>query len=108
MAALPKSGQIHRISVDTRRTREHDQVLTNVKKCLTTSVLAYFDVIKATRVCTDTSRQGLVFVMQQQVEEGEWHLVQAASCWPTNTLQLQCQDLHLLNWNYAFAVTWAI
>lgn len=52
-------------------TTEHDQTLTKVKECLTTTpVLAFFDVTKATRICTDASRQGLGFIMQQQTAEG--------------------------------------
>ena len=59
---------------------EHDQALTKVKECLTTTpVLAIFDVTKATRICTDASRQGLEFIMQQQTAEGQWHLIQAGS-----------------------------
>ena len=53
-------------------TMEHDQTLEKAKECLTTApVLAFFDVAKPTRVCTDASRQGLGFVMQQQMEEGQ-------------------------------------
>ena len=46
-------------------TMEHDQALEKAKECLTTApVLAFFDVVKPTRVCTDASRQSLGFVMQ--------------------------------------------
>ena len=45
-------------------TTEHDQALTKVQECsMTTLVLAFFDVTKATRICTDASRQGLGLVM---------------------------------------------
>lgn len=48
-------------------TTEHDQAMTKVKESLTEApVLAFFDVAKPTRVCTDASRQGLGFIMQQQ------------------------------------------
>ena len=67
-------------------TTEHDQTLTKVKECLTTTpVLAFFNVTKATRICTDASRQGLGFLMQQQTPQGQktakgqWHLIQAGS-----------------------------
>ena len=50
---------------------KHDQALENAKECLTTApVLAFFDVAKPTRVCTDASRHGLGFVMQQQIAKG--------------------------------------
>ena len=85
-------------------TTEHDQALTKVKECLTTTpVLAFFDVTKATRICTDASRQGLGFIMQQQTAEGQWHLIQAGSrCLTDAEARYAVIELELL------AVTWAI
>ena len=43
-------------------TTELDQALKNVKKCLIITLVSVFcDVIKATRTCTDASRQGQVW-----------------------------------------------
>ena len=85
-------------------TMEHDQALEKAKECLTTApVLAFFNVAKPTRVCTDASRQGLGFVMQQQTAEGQWHLVQAASrCLTDAESRYAVIELELL------AITWAI
>jgi len=85
-------------------TTEHDQALAKVKGCLTTApVLAFFDVAKPTRICTDASRQGLGFVMQQQTAEGQWNLVQAGSrCLTDAESRYAVIKLELL------AVTWAI
>ena len=41
--------------------------------------LAYFDLKKHTRLCTDASRQGIGFVLQQLSDRGQWTLVQAGS-----------------------------
>ena len=41
--------------------------------------LAYFNLTKETRLCTDASRQGLGFVLQQLSDAGQWNLVQAGS-----------------------------
>ena len=39
-----------------------------VKKSLTTSLLlSYFDIIRPTQLCTDTSRQGLGFILHQNM-----------------------------------------
>ena len=55
-------------------TAEHDQALVKAKNCLITApALAVFNMAKPTRVCTDASRQGLGFVMQQRTPEGQWH-----------------------------------
>ena len=85
-------------------TMEHDQALEKAKECLMTApVLAFFNVAKPTRVCTDASRQDLGFVMQQQTVEGQWHLVQAGSCCLTNAeSRYAVIELELL------AITWAI
>ncbi len=80
------------------------QVLEKAKESLTTApVLAFFDVAKPTRVCTDASRQGLGFVMQQQTAEGQWRLVQAGShCLTDAESRYAVNDLELL------VITWAI
>ena len=41
--------------------------------------LAFFDATKPTRLCTDASRQGLGFILQQQSPTGKWGLIQAGS-----------------------------
>ena len=41
------------------------------KQMVTSPVLAFFDITKPTRLCTDASRQGLGFVLQQQSTAGK-------------------------------------
>ena len=56
-----------------------DEALSQIKKSLTTApVLSFFDIHKPTRLCTDASRQGLGFILQQKTAE-RWVLVQAGS-----------------------------
>ena len=58
---------------------EFKTALTNVKKSLTSApVLSYFNQRKETRLCTDASRQGLGFVLQQKMGN-TWSLIQARS-----------------------------
>jgi len=85
-------------------TVEHDQAVLQAKNCLTAApVLAFFDITKPTRLCTDASRQGLGFVLQQQSSDSTWHLVQAGSrCLTDTELRYAVIELELL------AVTWAI
>ena len=60
---------------------EHDQ---GVKKHLIDiPILAFFNITKPTRLCTDASRQGVGFVLQQQSDTGQWTLVQPGSCFLT-------------------------
>ena len=62
-------------------TADHDIALITAKQHLSTSpVLAFFNVCQPTRLCTDASRQGLGFIVQQQSLTGQWMLVQAGSC----------------------------
>ena len=77
-------------------TTEHDQALAKAKECLTTPpVLAFFDVFKPTRVCTDASHA--------TAAEGQWHLVQAGSrCLTDVESRYAVIKLEFL------AVTWAI
>ncbi len=50
-----------------------------VKESLVSApTLSYFDPTKPTRLCTDASRQGLGFVLQQQHTD-TWSIVQAGS-----------------------------
>ena len=63
---------------------EHDQTFTRVKEHLVDiPTLANFNMTKPTRLCTDASRQGVGFVLQQQSDTGQWTLVQAESCFLT-------------------------
>ena len=63
---------------------EHDWIFTRVKEHLIDiPTLAYFNMTKPTRLCTDASRQGVGFVLQQQSDTGQWTLVQAGSHFPT-------------------------
>ena len=60
---------------------KHDQALAHAKRHLTgTPTIAFFDVKRPTHICTDASRQGLGFVLQQQSSTGKWVLIQAGSC----------------------------
>jgi len=43
------------------------------------SKIIIFDLNKSTRLCTDASRQGLGFILQQKSTDGTWTLVQAGS-----------------------------
>ena len=58
----------------------HEQALSKAKKHLASApTLAFFDMAKPTRICTDASRQGIGFFLQQQSPTGQWTLVQAGS-----------------------------
>ena len=85
-------------------TPEHDQAVAKAKESLTTApVLAFFDMAKPTRLCTDASRQGLGFVLQQQGADAQWNLVQAGSrCLTDTESRYAVIELELL------AVTWAV
>ena len=85
-------------------SHNHAEAFSKIKEHLVTSpVLAFFDLSKPTRICTDASRQGLGFVLQQQSTQGEWTLVQAGSRFLSNAeSRYAIIELELL------AVTWAI
>jgi len=85
-------------------TTEHGKAVSQMKKCLTTApVLAFFDMARPTRLCTDASRQGLGFVLQQLATDDKWHLVQAGSrCLTDAESRYAVIELELLT------VTWAI
>ena len=58
---------------------EHDCAFCIAKESLTSNpVLAFFDSCKPTGLCTDASRQGLGFILQQQ-DGNNWVLIQAGS-----------------------------
>ena len=57
----------------------HDQAFLRAKQSLSSApTLSYFDPVRPTRLCTDASRQGLGFVLQQ-CHHDKWTLVQAGS-----------------------------
>ena len=59
---------------------EHDQAFTAIKQHLVEiPTLVYFSLMKPTWLCTDASRQGIGFILQQQSDTGQWTLVQAGS-----------------------------
>ena len=82
---------------------EHDQAFTTAKQSLTSApTLAFFDPTKPTRLCTDASRQGLGFVLQQKSGDN-WLLVQAGSRFVSDAeSRYAVIELELL------AVSWAI
>ena len=84
-------------------TPEANQAFVDVKRALTTSpLLSYFDPSRPTRVCTDASRQGVGFALQQWSGDS-WVLVQAGSRFLTDAeSRYAIIELELL------AVTWAI
>ena len=58
----------------------YDQSFARVKEHLVViPTLTYFDLTKQARLCTDDSRQGIWFVLQQLSDRGQWTLVQAGS-----------------------------
>ena len=61
-------------------SKNHEKAFTAAKGALTKApILSYFDANRLTRLCTDASRQGLGFVLQQQSNDGTWNLIQAGS-----------------------------
>ena len=82
----------------------HSQAFAKVKEQLVKSpVLAFFDIKKPTRLCTDASRQGIGFVLQQQSTAGQWVLIQAGSRFLSSPeSRYTIIELELL------AVTWAV
>ena len=76
---------------------ELDQAFIKAKESLTSApTLSYFDPNKPTRLCTDASRQGLRFVLQQKVGDN-WVLIQAGSRFISDIIKLEL-----------LAVLWAI
>ena len=67
-------------------TANHDHAFTTIKQSLTVApILSFFDTARPTRLCTDASRHGLGFILQQQKLEGNWTLIQAGSRFLTDT-----------------------
>ena len=59
---------------------DHDHVFTQAKQQLVSvPVLAFYDLGKHTRLCTDASWHSIRFILQQQSPVGQWSLVQAGS-----------------------------
>lgn len=81
----------------------HEQAFQAAKTSLTTApTLQFFDPQKPTRLCTDASRQGLGFVLQQKHDDN-WVLVQAGSRFLSDAeSRYAIIELELLG------VTWAI
>ena len=82
---------------------DHDLAFSKAKELLTSpSILSFFNINKQTRLCTDASRQGLGFILQQK-QGDTWELVQAGSRFLSDTeSRYAVIELELL------AVTWAI
>ena len=85
-------------------SQEHDKAFVEAKAKLTeVPTLAYFSLTKETRLCTDASRQGLGFVLQQLSNVGQWNLVQVGSCFLTSAEpRYAVIELELL------AIAWAV
>ena len=66
-------------------------------------MLSFHTASKPTCLCTDTSRQGLGFILQQQNNDTTWNLIQAGSCFLTDTESRHATvELEML------AVFWAV
>ena len=80
-----------------------EQAFSKAKQALTAApIVSFFDPDKPTRLCTDASRQGLGFVLQQKKDDN-WTLTQAGSRFLSDTeSRYAVIELELL------AVTWAI
>ena len=83
---------------------DHDCAFQAAKGSLTIApVLSFFDANRPSRLCTDASRQGLGFILQQQNPEGIWNLIQAGSRFLTDAeSRYAVIELEML------AVCWAI
>ena len=80
-----------------------DEAFGEVKSSLVSApILSFFDPSRPTRICTDASRQGLGFVLQQKLDD-TWVLVQAGSRFLSDPeTRYAVIELELL------AVSWAI
>ena len=80
-----------------------DQAFLGAKRALKSApTLSFFDQSRATRLCTDASRQGLGFILQQK-DGDSWVLVQAGSRFLSSAeSRYAVVELELL------AVSWAI
>ena len=84
-------------------SNNHDQAFKTAKQLLTSApTLSFYDSTRPTHLCTDASRQGLWFVVQQQ-QGDKWTLIQAGSRFLSDAeSRYAIIELELL------AVTWAI
>jgi len=58
----------------------HDKAFIAAKDILTVApVVSFFDPEKPTHLCTDASRSGLGFILQQKSVDGLWSLIQVGS-----------------------------
>ena len=79
---------------------DHDQAFNTAKGSLTMApTLSFFDANKPTRLCTDASRHGLGFILQQKTDNDTWALIQAGS----HSLQMQSLGMPSLNLNYSLS-----
>ena len=94
-------------------TPNHDLAFGKAKESLTSSpTLSFFDVDRQTRLCTDASRQGLGFILQQR-QGDTWKLVQAGSRFLSGAesryaiIELKltgCTEVqHFLGWHATFS-----
>ena len=83
---------------------DHDHAFTTMKQSLTVApILSFFDATRPSRLCTDASRHGLGFILQQRTPEGIWTLIQAGSRFLTDTeSRYAVIELEML------AVCWAV
>lgn len=83
---------------------DHYRAFSTAKESPTMApTLSFFDASKPTCLCTDASRQGLGFILQQKANDNKWVLIQAGSRFLTDPESLYAViELELLT------VTWAI
>ena len=71
----------------------HDNAFQNIKECLTTPpVLAFYDVNRKTKVCSDTSKYGIGGVILQEQDNGLWKPIAYFSRALTET-KLRCSPI---------------
>ena len=64
----------------------HDEAFIAAKGILTVApVVSFFDPVRSTRLCIDASKSKLGFILQQKSVDGPWLLIQAGSCFLTET-----------------------
>ena len=82
----------------------HDKAIAAAKDTLTVApIVSFFDLVKLTRLCTDASRNGLGFILQQKSVDRQWSLIQAGSRFLTETeSHYAVIELELL------AISWAV
>ena len=61
-----------------------DKAFAAAKDTLTTApIISFFGANRPTHLCTDASRQGLGFILQQKSDNDTWNFIQAESRFPT-------------------------